>query len=470
MKSELPPGPRLPSLATLVRMSMDPYGFLEECRDRYGDVFTLRQPGIGAGVFVCDPAAVKTLCTGGYEDFTRAAETIRFLLGDHAVIFQQDAEHKETRRLMMPPFFGERMRAYGGDMLRFTDALIDGFSDGERLSLHKRFQDLTLKVILSSVFGMTDGPRMQQLAALVVSYLDAIMTPWFYGATLVLSGARVRDFLRSHGKDRRGLVPYIRPLQAIADRVAGIDEILFAEIARCRALSDAERAARPDILAMLVAARYEDGTGLGDEALRDHLMTLLIGGHETTATSLSWAVACALEHPGTIEKMRAEVERVFADGFDASKVKLLNYVGAVSSESMRLYPIATAVTRQLKHDLPLAGYLLPAGTLVSPVIVLVQRDPRVWEDPLRFRPERFVGSKASVYEYFPFGAGVWKCLGAQFAEYEMRLVLARLVTRTELALDGGGKLKAVQRGFTVAPSNGLPVRVHLRRQREVKAA
>ena len=470
MRAQLPPGPTLPSLFTIVRMSMDPYGFLQSCKDRYGDAFTLRQPGIGHGVFVCEPEAVKTLCTGGYDDFTRAAETIRFLLGDHAVIFQQDAQHKETRRLMVPPFHGERMRAYGADMARFTDEMIDGFGDGERLLLHKRFQDLTLKIILRSVFGLADGERATRLAALIVAYLDAIMTPWFYGATLVLSGARVRDFLRSHGRERRGLASHIRPLQAIADRVAAIDEILFDEIARCRALTPAEREARPDILAMLVTAKFDDGSALDDEALRDHLMTLLIGGHETTATSLSWAVACALQHPGTQERMHDEVERNFGDGFDAGKVKQLAYVGAVAAESMRLYPIATAVTRQLKHDMKLAGYMLPAGTLVSPCIYLVQRDPRVWDDPLRFDPTRFVAGKASVYEYFPFGAGVWKCLGAQFAEYEMRVVLARLVARAELALDGGGKLRAAQRGFTVAPSNGLPVRVRLRKRRVEKAA
>jgi cytochrome P450 len=461
VKRGLPPGPRLPAPANIVRMSMDPFGFLEKCRDRYGDAFTLRQPGIGPGVFVCEPAAVKTLCTGGYDDFSRAAETIRFLLGDHAVIFQQDGEHKETRRLMVPPFHGERMRAYGVDMARFTDDMIDRFGDGERLHLHKRFQDLTLRIILRSVFGLADGARAQRLGVLLVEYLDAIMTPWFYGATLILSGARVRDFLRSHGRQRRGLLQYVRPLQAIADHVAEIDDILFDEIARCRALPAAERDARQDILAMLVASRFDDGTALSDEALRDHLMTLLIGGHETTATSLSWAIACALRAPGTIDKMRADVTRAFGDGdaFDAGKVKQLQYVGAVASESMRLYPIATAVTRQLKRDMQLAGYILPAGTLVSPCIYLVQRDPRVWSDPLRFDPERFVGGKASVYEYFPFGAGVWKCLGAQFAEYEMRVVLARLVSRVELMLDGNEPLRAVQRGFTVAPSNGLPVRV-----------
>jgi len=192
-------------------------------------------------------------------------------------------------------------------------------------------------------------------------------------------------------------------------------------------------------------------------------MTLLVGGHETTATSLAWALACALQHPGTLERMRDEVDRVFAGGFDASKVKQLAYVGAVANESMRLYPIATAVTRILKRERQLGGYTLPAGTRVSPCIYLTQRDARIWPEPEAFRPERFLDGKASVYEFFPFGAGVWKCLGAQFAEYEMRVVLARVVAEVDLALAPGVEVKPVQRGFTVAPSDGVPVRVQRRK-------
>jgi cytochrome P450 len=396
MSIELPPGPRWPSLVTMAKMSMDPYGFFATLKAKYGDVFTLRQPGLPPGVFVCDPEGVRALCTGGYEDFSRMAETIKFLLGDHALIFQQNGQHKETRKLMAPPFYGERMRAYGGDMAEIADATIDRWRDGERRLLHKDFQDIALKVILRSVFGMSEGPLMTELARLFVAYLDSILTPWFYAATLVLSGARVRDFLRSRGLDKRGILSHLKPLQTLADRVARIDEILFNEIAACRALPEAERARRSDILAMLVAARFDDGSAMTDEMLRDQLMILLIGGHETTATSLSWAIMCALQNPGTVEKMRAEVQATFGDGFDPARVKQLAYVGAVASESMRLYPIATAVTRKLSHDMTIAGRVIPKGTFVSPCICLVQRDARVWEDPLAFRPERFVANKASV--------------------------------------------------------------------------
>jgi cytochrome P450 len=212
---------------------------------------------------------------------------------------------------------------------------------------------------------------------------------------------------------------------------------------------------------MLVAARYEDGGAMSDEVLRDHLMTLLIGGHETTATALTWAVDGALRHPGTMEKMREEVDRVMGAGFDPARIKELTYVGAVVNESMRLHPIATAVSRRLKKDMRLAGRDLKAGTIVAPCLYLVQRDARIWPEPDKFRPERFLEGKAPIYHFFPFGAGVWKCLGAQFAEYEMRVVLARLVAQLDLTMmvnDGLPASKPMQRGFTVAPADGLPVR------------
>lgn len=447
MKTKLPPGPRLPALAQLVRMSIDPYGWLAQCRDRYGDLFTLKLPGGAAQVFVADPDGVKQLTTGGYEDFARDGEAIRFLLGDHAVIFQQDAPHKATRKLMMPPFHGERMRAYGHDMARITDEIVDGWRDGASIVLHKEMQRVTLGVILRSVFGISDGARFDELGRLIVEHLDAVMTPWVYSASLIVSGARVRDFMR-----RRG------------GRVAAIDAILFDEIARCRALDADARQKRQDILALLIDARYDDGTQLGDEELRDHLMTLLVGGHETTATSLSWAIACALGRPGTLGRMRAEVDDVFAGGFDPARVKELAFVGAVANESMRLYPIATAVTRVLKREHVIAGWTLPAGTRVSPCIYLLQRDARVWPEPDAFKPERFLDGKPSVYQFFPFGAGVWRCLGAQFADYEMRVVLARLVARVDMELQPGVAVKPAQRGFTVAPSDGVPLVVKRRQQ------
>ena len=464
MSQALPPGSRLPAVAQLAQMAMNPYGFFEQNRDRYGDLFTVRLPGQAPAVAVCEPEAVRTVLTAGYEDLTRFAEGVRFLVGDHSLIFLQDAAHRESRRLMLPPFHGERMRAYGGDMAHSADEMIAKMRDGDRRSLQKDLQDVTLRVILRCVFGITEERRLGELGRLIVEYLDTMMTPWAYGATLVLTGHRVREFLRARGKRMQHghRKPSRWPIQSLADRLGGIDAILLDEIARCRGLRDTERAQRNDILSMLVAARFEDGSPMPDEVLRDHLMTLLVGGHETTATTMCWALECALRHPGTFSRMRAEVDSVMGDGFDPSRVKQLSYIGAVISESMRLYPIAPMISRQLKVETRLVGHTLPAGTVVAPCVYLIQRDARIWEQPTEFRPERFLSGKASVYEFFPFGAGVWKCLGAQFADYEMRVVLARLVAELDLELASRGGTRAMQRGFTVAPADGMQVRVRRR--------
>jgi cytochrome P450 len=324
----LPPGPKLPAVAQLVAMSADPYGFFERCQARYGDVFTVRLPGQPPTVIVSDPEAVRSLVTGGYDDVSRFAEAIRFLLGDHSVIFLQDTAHRETRRLMVPPFHGERMRAYGNDMARITDDVLAPLRDGERRSFHQDMQVVTLRTILRCVFGITEERRLVELGRLIVEHLESMMTPWFFGATLIFSGPRVRELLRAWGDPvRRGeRSPSRLPLRAMADRVGAIDAMLFEEIARCRRLSEDERAARTDILSMLVGARFDDGSAMADDALRDHLMTLLIGGHETTATALAWVLDDAMKKPGTIARMRDEVAAVMKGGFDPGKVKELAFV------------------------------------------------------------------------------------------------------------------------------------------------
>lgn len=462
---DLPPGPRAPAFVQLAQLARDPHGYLTRLSAEYGELFTLRLPGQPPMVIVSAPDDVRKLTTAGYGELTRAADGIRFILGDHAVILQQNTLHKETRKLLVPPFLGERMRAYGADMTRSADATLESWRDGDVKLLHHEVQDIALNVILRCVFGLTEAAQIDRLGRYIVEYLNAMMTPWMYGATLLVSGARVRDFLRARGRHMRaGDTPSSWPIQSIADCLGAIDAILFDEIAACRRLPAAELAARTDILAMLVAARYDDGQALPDDVLRDHLMTLLVGGHETTATSLSWAVDCALRHPGTIERMRAEAADVLGDGatLDAGRVKQLAYIGAVINESMRLYPIAWTVPRALVVDTELVGRTFRAGTMVAPSIFHTQRDARHWPQPSAFRPERFLDGKPSVYQFFPFGAGVWRCLGAQFAEYEMRVVLARLVSTVDLTLAGDAPTRAVMRGLTIAPDNGLPVRVRRR--------
>jgi cytochrome P450 len=463
-RPEYPPGPSFAKLLALVLASADPYAHLEQCQATYGDVFTIRVPGVLRIVMVADPATVRTLVTAGYDDLSRKADNLRLLLGDHAVIFQQGEEHKKTRKLMAPPFHGDRMRAYGADMARVSDDVLGRWRDGERRVLRDDFQEITLRVILKCVLGGVDEQRLTDLARYFVDYVDEMLAPLLQGANIFVSSERLRALLRTlgegvrRGERRASTLPVLR----VADRLGAIDRILFEEIARSRRLSDAERAERVDLLSMLIAARFDDGSALSDEALRDHIMAMLLGGYETSATTLAWTIDCALRNPGTLDRLRDEVASVMGESFDPSKIKSLTYLGAVINESMRLRPIAPAMPRELRTETTIGGYSLPAGTLVAPSIYLMQRDPRVWSDPTVFRPERFLEKKPSVYEFFPFGAGVWRCIGAQFAEYEMRVVLARLVAHAGLEAEKGAQAQPAQRGFTIAPSNGVPVRVRLR--------
>jgi cytochrome P450 len=472
--AKLPPGPAASMLTQLVRSSSDPYAYFERCKEEFGDIFTIKIPGQPPTVVVADPAAVRTLVSAGYDDLTRFADALRFMLGDRAVIFQQGQEHKETRKLMAPPFHGDRMRAYGAEMARASDEVFSTWQDGEERVLHRDFQDISLRVIVRCIFGNADASRLVDLERYFVEYVEAMLSPLLFSASLVLSGPRVRAMLRKLGvrARRAGHALSDLPLLKTAERLGAIDRILYEEIARCRALSEEDLAKRTDLLAMLVAAKFDDGSRLADETLRDQLMILLIGGHETTGTTLSWAIDCALRHPGTLERMRDEVANVMGDQFDPTKIKQLAYVGAVLNESMRLHPIATAVPRVLKSETTICGYTLPAGTPVYPSVYLIQRDPRLWPDePTAFRPERFLeNKKPSVYEFFPFGAGVWRCLGAQFADYEMRVVLARMVARGEIESLAGSVARPTQRGVTISPSNGIPVRIRLAREAKQERA
>jgi cytochrome P450 len=451
MKTALPPGPKMPRLIQAARFVMNPHGFIERCHERYGDIFTLRLSGRPPAVVVSQPEAVRWLVTAGYDATERFAEEARYLLGDRALLLQQDEAHRQARKGMHAPFHGERMRAYGLEMAAVADERIRGWRVGQQFALTREMEKISLDVILRCVFGISEEPRIRKMAALILEYLEAMLSPLMFGATLVVGGRRVRDFVRAGIGRARGFRP--RRIHRISQVLGAIEQILTEEIGRRR------RHPGSDILSLLVGIRFDDGSTMSDETLRDHLFMLLLAAYETTAATLAWTVYCLQRHPATLVRLRAELDTVMGDGFDPSRVKELAYMSAVLNEAMRLCPIATLVSRQLKKETELAGHRLPAGTIVSPCIYLAQRDPRTWVAPTQFRPERFIGGRASVYHFFPFGAGMWRCVGAQFAEYEMRVVLARLVAQVDLELVDEQRVRPVQHGIIVAPSDGLPVRV-----------
>lgn len=436
----LPPGPKQPAFLQILRWIRHPIAFMEECARRYGDCFTIRFPfGPGTLVFFSNPEAIKEIFTGD-PDQLRAGEAnvvVRPLLGQNSLLLLDGARHLHERRLMMPPFHGERMQVYSEVMREITDRAIERWPVGQPFAIHPTMQQITLNVILRTVFGIDESATLARLRDLLTEVLarganPLTLLPWFQ----IDLGPRS---------------PWGRLVRLRRE----IDELLFAEFARRRAEG---RAGHEDVLAMLIEARDESGQPMTDLQLRDELMTLLVAGHETTATSLAWMFYRILNRAEVLENLRAELRRVVGFGpLTPQHIAKLEYLDATIKETQRLNPILPIVSRLLKSPARIGGRDLPAGIGVAPCIYLTHHRSDLWPNPTQFTPERFLGKKPSPYEFFPFGGGIRHCLGAAFATYEMKIVLAEILLHTKLRAAPGHTIRVVRRAITFAPSEGMPV-------------
>lgn len=441
----LPPGPRQWPVVQLLWWIRQPIPFMEECTRQFGDCFTVRFPVAGQEIiFFSDPVAIKEIFTGDAENF-RAGEAnaiVRPLLGNNSLLVLDGTQHARERRLMMPPFHGERMQVYGEEMRAIADRSIDAWPLETPFPIHTFMQGITLDVILRTVFGLDESEPLLQLRDRLIRLLSKATRPY-----LLLPWFQI---------DLGPYSPWGRQVRLRKE----IDTLLFTIFAERRAEGSA---GRQDILTMLLDARDEDGQPLSDHHLRDEMLTLLIAGHETTATSLSWIFSRILPRPDVMTKLQAELQAVVGTGPVTPKhVSQLEYLDATIKETLRLNPIVPVVGRRLQKPTRIGGRDLPAGVIVSPCIYLTHRRPDLWPEPARFNPDRFLGKKPSPYEFFPFGGSVRYCLGAAFATYEMKIVLAEILLRTELRLAPGYIPTMVRRGITFAPSAGVPVVVSTR--------
>ena len=445
MTPSLPPGPTIPSFVQLFRWLTRPIPFMEECARKYGECFTLRFPtSPDPLVLFSNPEVVKEIFTSDPGQL-RAGEAnmiVRPLLGEHSLIVLDEPQHQPERRLMMPPFHGERMYVYGEVMREITDRTIDSWPMKQPFALHPHLQQITLNVILRTVFGLAEDATLIRLRTLLTEVLAAGANPFMLIPWLQID-----------------LGPY-SPWGKQVRRRREIDHLLFAEFARRRTL---DLTGREDILSMLMQARDENGQPLSDQHLRDELMTLLVAGHETTATSLAWMLYRILNHSDVLEKLRTEMQQVFGTGaVNPQQINKLEYLDAVIKETQRLNPILPVVGRRLKKPTTIGGRLLPAGAVAMPCIYLTHHREDVWPNPNEFRPERFLSKKPTPWEFFPFGGGNRFCLGAGFATYEMKIVLAEVLSRTTLRLAAKQPIRVVRRSITFAPSEGMPVVVEQR--------
>ncbi len=417
----LPPGPRQPAVVQLLQFTFRPLPFLEECRARYGDPFTLRVAGLGTYVSLTAPEWIKEVFTGD-SDVLHSGEANAMLepvVGPNSVLLLDGPRHLRRRRLLLPPLHGERMSAYTALMAEITAAELERMPVGTPFSLHPHMQSITLKVILRAVFGLDEGAQMDELERLIVAFLEP--PP----AIATFLPVKVLDF------------PFSPYRTFMRRRKAVVAELL--EIVRAR--RDAADPSRTDILSLLLSARDEEGQPMTEAELLDELMTMLLAGHETTATALSWAFACILQHPEVGQRLQAGSPE---------------YLDAVIKESMRLRPILPDVVRKLKAPMKIAGYEIPAGVNLMPTIYLAHRNPQKYPEPEQFRPERFLGVKVDPYAWLPFGGGIRRCLGMAFALTEMKIVIAETLRRARFTLDSK-QIRVVRRTITLAPSGGTRV-------------
>jgi len=446
----LPPGPTDRPFFQLLRWSRDPTAFLDACARDYGDAFTLRFPGYPAIVVLSDPAAVKSVFTGSLDDIQQGPfpPFIRPLWGEHSLFFLDGQRHLRERKLMMPPFHGERMAALGDTIRAITQQAIDQWPIGVVFPIYQQMQRIALDVILRTVFGMTDGDRFESLRALLLQQSNVAKRTFRPGSfltqlSMLALPAPLLDRLYAEGL-RRPALTYVMPWGRGVRLQLAMDTILYEEIARARS----DGPSRRDILAMLMAARDEDGQPMSDRQLRDEMVTLLVAGYETAANSLAWFFHLVLDAPEVLATLKDDVERAGPDS---------EYLDAAIKETLRVRPVVPHAARTLATPQKIGAHELPAGVMLLPSIYLTQRRPDVFEEPERFQPERFLGKRYTPYEYFPFGGGVRRCIGASFATFEMKIVLSEILSRVSLRAAPGSRVRVTVRAITLSPSEGMPV-------------
>ena len=430
--TQLPPGPRLPAFVQTLLFIFQPRRFIAASHRRYGDLVSFKTRFDPQFVLLFHPKDIKAVFTGPPESL-RAGEANALLgpvVGDRSVLLLDGAEHIRHRRLMLPSFHGKKLAAHVQTFRDATDRAIDQWPVGDPFALLPWTQSLTLEVIVRAVFGVEDEERAAELRRRIRAMIEPMANRRRL-LLLVLSGGRMGSTMESFEQRR-----------------AAVDELIYEHIAERRAAGGYED--RDDVFSMLLAATDENGNGLTDTELRDELVTLLVAGHETTATGLAWAFERLLRTPRVLDRLRASLE----DGDDA-------YLDAVVKEALRLRPVIAGVGRKVRGPFELNGRTIPVGTELNPSISIVHRRPDIYPQPGEFRPERFLGGRDEVtpdtYSWIPFGGGVRRCLGASFALMEMREVIRRVLERTDLRAAGAKPEAIARRGITMSPSEGAKV-------------
>ncbi|BAZ40816.1 cytochrome P450 [Calothrix sp. NIES-4101] len=434
------------SLIQTLQLIANPTIFFDNCALQYGDTFTMQVLGINSPpvVFFSHAEAIAECFAIPAQklDFRKATHVFQPIFGDNSIVLQERQKHNRDRSLLMPPFHGDRMKSYGEIICQITQEVTKHWQVGNVVSMQTIMPDITLQIILQVVFGITPGERYQKLKKLLSKLLDDITKPWYSSLFFF------PPLQRNLGK----WSPWGNYLQ----RKQEIDELVYAEIADRRLINDTSRS---DILSLLISAKDDNGQSMSDIELKDQLISLLLLGHETTAGVLSWLFYLIHSHPHVKKKIINELNHLGKNP-TLAEITHMPYLSAVCQEAMRLHPIALICTpRMVKEQLEIAGNTYTPGTVLVPCIYLAHRRREVYSEPEKFIPERFLNQKYSPTEYLPFGGGYRGCIGSAFSIYEMKLVVASILSQFQLKLVDNRPVKPVRRGITIVPSGGVPMKI-----------
>ncbi|MDJ0677840.1 MAG: cytochrome P450 [Calothrix sp. MO_167.B42] len=441
MTTALPDRSKNSWLLQVLKWLWDPVGYIETTAKECGDIFTSPVVvNLGEVVFFSNPQGLQTIFTNP-QQFPASGnlnKTLQPLLGSNSVILLDGEEHRTRRKLLLPPFHGEKLHACGQLICDITKNVTSQWTVNQPFTIRDTLQKITMQVIFSTVFGLNDQSRYHQLQELLSARLNAMSSP--LKASLIFFPFLAKDY------------GFWSPGRKIIHQQKQIDQLLYAEIQERRAQ---EQSNRTDILSLLLSARDENGEGMSDKELRDDLITLLVGAYENTATGLAWAFYWIHHLPEVKEKLLAEIDSL-GENPDPISLFKLPYLTAVWQETLRIYPVGVlTLPRLVKESIEVGGKHLEAGTIIFPCVHLLHQRQELYPEPKKFKPERFLERQFSPYEYIPFGAGARHCIGAPLAELEMKLVLATILKQYHLELADNRPVKPQRRGLAIEPGGGV---------------
>ncbi|MEO1005797.1 MAG: cytochrome P450 [Cyanobacteria bacterium J06638_38] len=446
-------GPQSSPFIQLMNWIFRPLDFLSECAQEYGETFNLNLMGLPPFTVISSPQGIEEVFSVDAKKFDvgKTNNLAASLLGDNSLVLLDGLEHRRQRKLMMPPFHGEKVKSYAATICQITDKVANCWQEQQTLVVQKAMQDITLETILHVVFGLSKGERYQQIKPPLIELLDLTGSP-------LKASVIFLPFLQQDWGEWS-------PWGKVVRRKSKIYELLQAEIDERRTNPESSG---NDVLSLMMSACDEQGQGLSDIELKDQMMTLLVAGHETTATALSWAFYWIHKLPEVKQKLLAELADVDIDA-DPLAISRLPYLTAVCNETLRIYPVAfIAFLRCGKSPFTIMGHQFDTEEMVAPAIYLTHHRQDLYPEPKQFKPERFLERQYSPYEFLPFGGGNRRCIGYALALLEMKLVLAKIFTGWDLSLTSDRPIRPKRRGATIAPDNGVPLIVNGKRSQTPK--